>query len=94
MAVRRYAYRNGKMVELIKAPPLRHPDKWLRLVHEGTAGQRQMEGYRQWEREHGLKGFEHSKKIVERAWARDLPENYGSTKDFKAFVESVNIQPD
>jgi hypothetical protein len=91
---RTYAYRNGKVVELIRKPPLRHPDMWERLAVEGTAGERVLHGCKEWELQHGLNGFEHSPKVVKEAWAADVRGNYGNMQDFRAHVASHNNQPD
>jgi hypothetical protein len=91
---KRYAYRDGKIVELIKAPALRHPDVWTRLANEGTQGERILEGCKQWEQEHGSKGFNYSPDTFKKAWARDLPQSYGSMSDFRAYQETQNNQPD
>ena len=87
---KRYAYRDGKMVELTSAQEVRHPDVWARLLDEGTAGERQMQGYKEWESEHGLTGCDHSASTIKEAWARDLRDNYGSQSDFRAQQAAYN----
>jgi hypothetical protein len=91
---RRYAYRDGKVVELIRAPEVRHPSTWERLAVEGTAGERVLQGCKDWEAENGSKGFKYPARVYKEAWARDVRDNYGNQNDFKAFVASQNNQPD